>query len=144
MVTLVVSLIVVALVFALVIAVARDPGPGPNEVATAYELAWDRLDFDALWTLSGSELRDGRLRRAFITDKRNAYAGKRELRGLAARVELEAGTRDADDATIVTRVELRDGGVMRNQLRLARRDGRWLVTDYTLQPDVPTPDPSAG
>ena len=73
-----IAVAVVALVLALVVAVGLEPGPSPGEVAVSYELAWDRLDFDALWSLSGDELRDGRSRREFMTDKREAYAGQRE------------------------------------------------------------------
>ena len=70
-----IAIAVIALVLALVVAVGLEPGPSPGDVAVSYELAWDRLDFDALWALSGDELRDGRSRGDFMNDKREAYAG---------------------------------------------------------------------
>ncbi len=142
MVTLVVSLVIVALLFSLVIAVALDPGPSPDDVAVAYELAWDRLDFEAVWSLSADELRDGRHRTAFVADKRHAYAeastrreaGKPELSGLAAHVVVE-DVATGDDASVVqTRVELHDGKTVRNRVDLVRRDGRWQVLAYELTP----------
>ena len=76
MILAVVGGIILLLCVALVIAVARDPGPRPDEVAFAYELAWDRLDFDSLWTLSGTELHDGLDRKSFISAKHAAYVGR--------------------------------------------------------------------
>ena len=56
----IVGTIILVLMIAVVVAIARDRGPGPGDVAVAYELAWDRLDFESLFTLSG----DGAARRA--------------------------------------------------------------------------------
>jgi F420-dependent oxidoreductase-like protein len=50
MITAIIAALVIALALALVVAVARDQGPPVDDVALAYELAWDRLDFDSLWT----------------------------------------------------------------------------------------------
>ena len=47
------------LVGVLFIAIGKEDGPQPADVALAYEMAWDRLDFDTLFDLSGTELRDG-------------------------------------------------------------------------------------
>ncbi len=126
---------VVALVLALVVAVGLEPGPSPGEVAVSYELAWDRLDFDALWSLSGTELRDGRSRREFMDDKREAYAGQRALAGLAREVKLDEVLRGSELAAVRTRVVLQDGGEVRNQVQLALREGTWKVTGYHLEPD---------
>ncbi len=133
MVTAVIAAIVITLCVALVIAVARDPGPPPSEVALAYELAWDRLDFDALWSLAGPELRDGRSRHDFIADKRAAYAKRRELRGLARDVSLEEVLAGKDVAVARTRVELRDGSVAHNEMHLIRAESRWRVVSYELR-----------
>jgi hypothetical protein len=140
-VTAVIAAIVITLCVALVIAVARDPGPPPSEVALAYELAWDRLDFDAIWSLAGPELRDGRLRRDFIADKRAAYAERAELRGLARDVSLEEVVAGKDVAVARTRVELRDRSVVHNELHLVHGDGRWRVVSYELRtsPDAAPP-----
>jgi hypothetical protein len=113
---------VLLLCLALVVAVARDRGPGPDDVAVSYELAWDRLDFDALWTLSGTELRDGLDKHEFVAAKRAAYEQQRALRGLVEHVGIEdvAVTSGSENALVTTRVELRDGTVGRAQHRAAR------------------------
>ena len=126
-----VGVIVVAL--GLVVVLAREPGPSPAEVVEAYELAWDRLDFETLWSLSGPELRDGRSRPDFVADKRAAYARRPELGGLARDVALEEVVTGSDAAVVRTRLELRDDSVVRNELRLERRGGQWLVVGYELR-----------
>ena len=47
----IVGVAVLGLVIAFVVIYAKDPGPPPDDVATAYETAWDHLDFSSLWTL---------------------------------------------------------------------------------------------
>jgi hypothetical protein len=126
---------VIALVLALVVAVGLEPGPSPGDVAVSYELAWDRLDFDALWALSGDELRDGRSRHDFMADKREAYAGQRQLAGLARDVKLDEVLKGSELAAVRTRVILQDGTTVRNQVQLALREGTWKVIGYHLQPD---------
>ena len=132
-----VAFAVIALVLALVVAVGLEPGPDPGDVAVAYERAWDRLDFDALWALSGIELRDGRSRSEFIADKREAYAGQRALAGLANEVNLDEILVGSELAAVRTRVLLRDGTAVRNQVQLALREGTWKVIGYHLEPDAP-------
>lgn len=131
---------VLFLVLALVVAVARDPGPPPGDVALAYELAWDRLDFETLWSLSGTELRDDRRKHDFVDAKRAAYDRAPGLAGLARHVSLDDVAAGTDVAVVRTRIELTDGGVVRNELRLARRDGSWQVVAYELREssDAPT------
>jgi hypothetical protein len=133
----VVAFAVIALVIALVVAVGLERGPDPGEVALAYELAWDRLDFEALWALSGAELRDGRSRAEFIADKHEAYEGQRALAGLASGVKLEEVMVGFEVAAVRTRVLLRDGTAVRNQMQLALREGTWKVIGYHLEPDTP-------
>jgi hypothetical protein len=127
---------VLLLCLALVVAVARDRGPGPDDVAVSYELAWDRLDFDALWTLSGTELRDGLDKHAFVAAKRAAYEQQRALRGLVEHVGIDdvALTSSGENALVTTRVELRDGTVVHNTVQLVRRQSRWQVVAYRLAP----------
>jgi hypothetical protein len=131
-----VAFAVIALVLALVVAVGLEPGPSPGEVAVSYELAWDRLDFDALWSLSGNELRDGRSRREFMDDKREAYEGKRALAGLARDVKIDEVLVGSELAAVRTRVLLEDGTSVRNQVQLALREGTWKVIGYHLEPDT--------
>jgi hypothetical protein len=139
----IVGILVLALSIAVIVVIAKDRGPGPGEVAVAYELAWDRLDFESLFTLSGNELRDGLDRRGFIAAKRTAYAQQHELGGLVERVGIDqvANTRDA--AVAITTVELHDEAVVHNRVEMARRNGRWLVVAYRLEPsaeDAPRTD----
>lgn len=127
---------VIALSFALVIAIAHANGPAPGEVAVSYELAWDRLDFEALWTLSAAELRDGLDHRGFVAAKRTAYEQQRALRGLVEHVAIDdvSVTSGREAALVTTRVGLHDGNVVRNLVQLARRNARWQVVAYTLAP----------
>ena len=93
-------------------------------------------DRDALWALSGDELRDGRSRGDFMKDKREAYAGQRELAGLAREVKLDEVLRGSELAAVRTRVVLQDGTSVRNQVQLAQREGTWKVIGYHLEPDT--------
>ena len=136
MIAAIIAFVVIALVLALVVVVGLEPGPDPGEIAVSYELAWDRLDFDTLWSLSGIELRDGRSRHEFTADKREAYAGQRELAGLAQEVKLDEVRRGSELAAVRTRVLLRDGTAVRNQVQLALREGTWKVIGYHLEPEA--------
>jgi hypothetical protein len=133
----IVFLVVVALVLLLIIAVgvgiARDPGPPPAEVALGYEIAWDRLDFDTLWSLSTRELRDGRPRKEFVAAKREAYAEHPDLRRLTRNVSVQEVTAGPHVAVVLTEVELHDGSVLHDELKLVRRGGRWQVLTYGLR-----------
>jgi hypothetical protein len=118
-----------------VVLVAVDHGPPPADVALAYEQAWDHLDFESLWVLSGAELRDGLDEDAFVTAKQAAYQRQEGLRGLARTVTVDAVSESRNFAVVRTVVELRDGGQASDALQLARRAGRWLVVAYELEPD---------
>jgi hypothetical protein len=120
---------------ALVILVAVNGGPSAGEVALAYEYAWDRLDFEAIWALSGGELRDGLDRAPFVAAKRAAYAHQPTLRGIADSVAVDAVSEGRGFAVVHTRVDLVDGGHAVDALQLAKRAGRWLVVAYELEPD---------
>ncbi|HEV2992986.1 MAG TPA: hypothetical protein VG012_01140 [Acidimicrobiia bacterium] len=132
----IVAAVIGLLCVALVILVVVVPGPSAGEVALAYEEAWDHLDFEAIWALSGDELRDGLDRPAFIAAKRKAYEQHQGLRGLAADVAVDAVSEGQGFAVVHTRVELRDGGEATDALQLARRGSRWLVIAYELEPDA--------
>ena len=143
MITAVVGIVVLALMIAVIVVIAKDRGPGPGEVAVAYELAWDRLDFESLYTLSGLELRDGRDRREFIAAKRSAYAQQRELGGLVEQVGIDQIANSRDAAVAITEVELHDRAVVHNRIEMTRRNGRWQVVAYRLEPsaeDAPRTD----
>lgn len=138
MISALIAIAVLGLVIALVVAVARDPGPPPDDVAIAYEDAWDRLDFETLWTLSGAELRDGMPRHEFVDAKRAAYHQQPELGNLAARVVVEHLDAGKHAALVRTRVEVRTGGVARNEIQLASRAGQWVVIAYHLLGSEPS------
>jgi len=135
-ITLVVGVVILALAFSVVVAIARDRGPSADDVAVAYELAWDRLDFESVFTLSGGELRDGLDRRGFVTAKRAAYEQRASLGGLVERVGVDQVATVEDAAIVITRVELRDGTVVHNRVELARRSARWQVVAYRLEPST--------
>jgi hypothetical protein len=135
-ITAVVGVIILGLALAVVVAIAKDRGPGPGDTAVAYELAWDRLDFESVFTLSGSELRDGLDRHGFIAAKRAAYEQQHQLGGLVDRVGVDQIVSVGDAAVVVTRVELTDHTVVHNRVELARRNGRWQVVVYRLEPST--------
>lgn len=135
---LVAVIVIILVVVALVVALAKEPGPSPTDIAIAYELAWDRLDFATLWMLSGPELRDGRPKAAFVAAKKQAYAARADLRRLAGDIGVEEAGVGSVAAKVVTRLELRDGSVVHNEVRLARRSAGWQVVGYTLQPTEAT------
>jgi hypothetical protein len=142
-ITAVVGIVVLALAITVVVVIAKDRGPGPGEVAVAYELAWDRLDFESLFTLSGTELRDGLDRRGFIAAKRSAYAQQHQLGGLVERVGVHQVANSRDAAVAITEIELHDRAVVHNRVEMTRRNGRWQVVAYRLEPsaeDVPRTD----
>jgi hypothetical protein len=136
-ITAVVAGIVVLFALAFVVIFALDPGPPPGDVALAYEGAWDRLDFESLWSLSGDELRDGLGRAAFVRAKREAYAQRPELGNLAREVAMEEIHAADSFAVVRTKVELREGGHATNEILLSKRGGRWVVVSYQLEPESP-------
>lgn len=139
MITAIVAIALGAIIVATIVLFALDRGPSPAEIAEAYELAWDRLDFDALWAMSGRELRDGLDRHAYAAAKRAAYAGQSGLGGLAERVDLAAVDVGLAYAQVRTRVSLRGGEVVHNDVLLARRGSAWVVTGYSLAPGPDRP-----
>jgi len=137
-----ITILVAALAITLVVIVALDPGPTPSDVAIAYEEAWDRLDFVTLWTLSGTELRDDRTRADFLRAKGEAYAGRSTLAELANQVEVDDELVGSELAVVHTRLQLRDGASVRNQVELAFRDGAWKVIGYRLEGEPPAGSPN--
>ena len=132
MIVAIVGGLVLVLAVTTVVLYARDPGPSPVDVAIGYELAWDRLDFQALWALSGPELRDGLDRDGFIAAKSAAYAGRDELVHLAGQVDVDGVEISTEHATVHTRLTLRNGTVVHNDVELTRRSTGWSVSAYSL------------
>jgi hypothetical protein len=126
--------IVVALLFVLWVAFAREPGPGPADVALAYETAWDRLDFDLLYDLSGDELRDHMRRDQFVAAKRAAHAPAGAPAGgrLGAAIAVEEVVQANQTAVVVTRVSTGEESI-RNNVLLEKRAQGWTVVGYSLR-----------
>jgi hypothetical protein len=139
-VPLVVALVVVAVLVGVVFyGFVRDPGPGPADVAVAYERAWDRLDFSVLHDLSGDELRDGMRRDAFVAAKRAAHGAS--VRRVSESIRVASVVRTDDTALVVTEVVTIDGRV-HDDVVLERRGGRWVVVGYALRAGgAPGPGP---
>lgn len=135
MISAIVAVTVFAVVVATVVLFARDPGPNPSDIAVSYELAWDRLDFEALWAMSGDELRDGLDKKAYIAAKAAAYAGRDDLGNLVDRVDIAAADIGMAHAHVRTRVTLHSGDVLHNDVLLTRRSSAWVVTGYVLASD---------
>ena len=137
MISAIVAVVIFALVITLVVIFAREPGPTPADIAIAYEQAWDRLDFETLWTLAGPELREGLDKREYVVAKTRAYEGRQELRNLAEHVEIDEAQVGIGHAAVRTRVTLRDGAVVRNDVVLTKRSAAWVVTGYQLVANPP-------
>jgi hypothetical protein len=129
----IVGILIAALGVFLLVALAMQRTGSPEDVAVAYELAWDRLDFERLWELSGDGLRDGRTREVFLADKRAAYAGETPaLTGLVRRATVESLEVDKAHAIARTELDLADDTMFRNELYLKRHGGIWKVEIYRL------------
>jgi hypothetical protein len=126
--------IVGVLVLFLFFAFVHEKPPAPADVAIAYETAWDHLDFSMLFDLSGTELRDGMRRDAFIAAKRAAYDDAAQGR-LGARLEVDTAVTGHDTSLVVTRVSTPSSSV-RNNVLLERRGGGWTVVGYNLRRDA--------
>jgi hypothetical protein len=134
--------LLLAIAVVLLVGIARSGSPPPGEVAIAYELAWDRFEFDVVWDLSGPLMRDGRSRVEFSADKHAAYAAHPELRGLVADVVVRQVEVDDDHARVTTALALVAGGELVDELLLRRHDSTWRVEGYHLdrhQRDVAAP-----
>jgi len=131
----IVAVAVFAVIIATIVLFARDPGPRPSDIAISYELAWDRLDFEALWAMAGDEMRDGLDRKAYVAAKAAAYAGRSDLGGLVDRVDLDHVEVGIGHAHVRTRVTLHNGDVLHNDILFTRRSSSWVVTGYSLAPD---------
>jgi hypothetical protein len=140
-VPLVVAIVIIGgLLLFMWISVGREPGPGPSDVAIAYERAWDELDFNLLFDLSGPELRDGLRRDQFLAAKRAAYSQRNSRIG--AEITVETSVAGNQTALVVTRVAA-SGGAVRNNVMLDHTANGWLVIGYSLRPDTETAPPTA-
>ena len=130
----VVIAVLVLLAIALLVLVGLEPDTPPAEVALGFEQARDRLDFDVLYKLSGSELHDGLGRQEFAEAKREEARDRAESGGLLRVATVESEVRERDAAVVITRLELRDGTVVHHEVRFVRRARAWQVVGYGLHP----------
>jgi len=134
---LVVALVVIfGLLVFMWVAVGREPGPGPADVAIAYENAWNELDFDLLFDLSGIELRDGLRKERYIAAKRAAYERGDVQKRLDAHVSVETSVKGHQTSLVVTKIDM-DGATIFNNVMLERRANGWVVVSYALRADAP-------
>ena len=138
MIFVIVLILLVGIAAALVVAVAKNPGPNPTDIALGFEHAWDELDFDILYRMSGPELHEGLTKSDWVAAKRAAYADGAKLGRLVTETVAEEETRRGDAAAVMTRITLRDASVVHNEVRLLRRSRVWEVVAYELRP-TPTP-----
>jgi len=136
------AVVVFLLLLFMWISIGREPGPGPSDVAIAYERAWDELDFTLLYDLSGAELRDGLRRDQFIAAKRAAYANVEKRARIGAQISVETSVAGQRGALVVTRVAA-DGGAVRNNVTLDLTANGWVVVGYSLRPDSETAPPAS-
>lgn len=125
-------LVVLGLLFVVWIGFGMDPGPGPADVAIAYENAWERLDFDLLYDLSGHELRDGMPRAQFVAAKRAAFAASEHAAKVSAHVVVDDVVATGQTAVVVTSVTTAEGSV-HNRVLLEKRAPGWAVVGYALR-----------
>ena len=111
---------------------SRDPGPA--DVAIAYETAWDKLDFDLLFDLSGEELRDGLRRAEFIAQEAFGVCAV-TTRGIGAEVVVDDVVATRQTAVVATRVTTPEGSVQ-NRVLLEKRPIGWLVVGYSIRTDM--------
>ena len=139
---LIIALIVIFLLLLFMwISIGREPGPGPADVAIAYERAWIDLDFTLLFDLSAAELRDGLRRDQFVAAKEAAYANVAKRAPIGAKITVETSVAGHQTALVVTKV-VADDGIVRNNVMLDHTANGWVVIGYSLRPDSETAPPT--
>lgn len=136
----VVVLLIGSLIASLILIIAVEPGTSPSDLAIAYELAWDRLDFATIWSLSDPSMRDGRSRREFVSGKQSENAQGVYPINLVASANVDEVAVSGEVAVAITSLSLlptagapsASMGQRQNEIRMARRMGRWEVTSYLL------------
>jgi hypothetical protein len=128
----VVLILVIGLALSVVIAVARDPGARPEDVAIGYARALADGDFDAVYTMTDDRVLHG--------TNRPRWVGAQRARPRAAIVREAVRARsievDGDGACIVLDVDTVGGQA---QVELALRQRIWTVASFIAltSPDAP-------
>jgi hypothetical protein len=87
-----------------------------------------------VYRLSGPELHDGLTKAEFVAAMRAAYSSGSGFGHLVEEVIAEQETRRGSSAVVMTRLTLRDGSFVHNEVRLERRSRAWAVVAYELRP----------
>ena len=130
--------LVVLLGCSVVFGVARDPGPGPTDVAIGYSRALANRDFDALYRMTDDDVLRGRNRPRWMAEQ----AARPQLAMVAAAVDAQSVVELGDDARVVLAVDPVGTTVT---VDLVRRQRVWLVrtissgTEIPLSPIDPSP-----
>ena len=136
MIFVVVLVLVVGLAIALVVGVAKDPGPTPDRDRARLRARLGPARLRRRLPALGSRAP----RRAAARPDWIAREARRVRERLRARSPRRAGRgrgrdrADGDAATVMTRLTLRDGSVVHNEVRLLRRSRAWEVVAYELRP----------
>jgi hypothetical protein len=118
----VVITLVVGLAIAVIVAVARDPGPTPDDVAIGYARALAAGDFDAVYRLIDPDLLHGRNRPSWVA----AQTSRPRLAFSADAVAATGCVRGDDVATVTLRVD----GDRTVPVELVRRQRMWVVARF--------------
>jgi hypothetical protein len=118
----VVITLVVGLAIAVIVAVARDPGPTPDDVAIGYARALAAGDFDAVYRLVDPDLLQGRNRPAWVA----AQTSRPRLAFSPDSVTATGCVVGDDNATVTLGVD--DGRAV--PVELVRRQRVWVVARF--------------
>ncbi len=126
--------LVVLLGASLVIAVARDPGTGPTDVAIGYGRALATRDFDAVYQMTDDDVLRGRNRPQWIAEQ----AARPQHAMLADAVTAQSTVETGEQARVVLAV---DGDGSTATVDLVLRQRVWEVSAFTRGSG---PDPASG
>ena len=118
--------LVILLAIAAIVAVARDPGPDPADVAVGYARALGVGDFDAVYRLVDPDLLKGRNRPQWVEEQ----AGRPHLVFAPASVEARSRAVGEDGATVT--LAIGDNRVV--PVELVRRQRVWSVAAFDGAP----------
>jgi hypothetical protein len=118
----VVITLVVGLAIAVIVAVARDPGPTPDDVAIGYARALAAGDFDAVYRLIDPDLLHGRNRASWVA----AQASRPRLAFSPDSVTATGCVHGDDVATVMLSVD--DGRSV--PVELVFRQRVWVVARF--------------
>lgn len=129
--------LVVFLAGALVIAVARDPGATPADVALGYGHALAHRDFDAMYRMTDPEVVQNRNRAQWIAER----AGGTSLAIDATALAVVNAVVNAETARVIVGTDHTGGTAT---VELACRQRIWCVSTFTASSPLAVSPPVAG